>query len=434
MSKRSKTSRRPRVAWWAPLPPHHSGIADYSAELLPHLESYWEIDLFVDGLEVDPGLAERHRVVDVRETDPAPLHAGYDAVLYHIGNGPAHIYAYHALLRQPGLVVLHDVALTHLVAEITHGRGRTDLLFRELREQHGDEAAEELRRYVYLHEPAPWLVEPLRHPLNRRVLAAARAVLVHSRFAAEQVRAARPGLPVEVLEMHAPPPVAGATRADGPALVLCTAGYLTPAKRLESVLHALARLRGKVPFAYHVVGELAPGYRIAGLVRDLGLEEQVRLHGRVPGPTLDAFLSAADVCINLRHPTSGETSAMVLRVLAAGTPVVVSDEGWFSELPDDAVVKVASGPGEVEALAGAIESLAREPERRRALGAGARRYAQAHDPVSRASGYAAFVARHAGPAGTATERAAARALDSAAAELGFDAALAGGAALAGDLG
>jgi glycosyltransferase involved in cell wall biosynthesis len=184
-----------------------------------------------------------------------------------------------------------------------------------------------------------------------------------------------------------------------------------------------------------VVGAQAPGYRIAGLVRDLGLEEQVRIHGRVPGPTLDAYLAAADVCINLRHPTSGETSAMVLRVLGAGTPVIVSDEGWFSELPDDAVVKVPSGPDEAAALARAIADLARQPERRRALSEGARRLARSRDPASRAAGYAAFVARHRGPAPAAGTRiAAARALDAAAAELGFDAALAGAAGLAGELG
>lgn len=397
---RGVSGARPRVAWWSPLPPHHSGIADYSAELVPHLAAYWDIDLFVDGIEVVPELAERHRVVDVRETDPAPLHDDYDAVLYHIGNGPAHIYAYEALLRRPGLVVLHDVALTHLVADVTHGRGRTDLLYHEFRAQHGDAAAEALRRSVYLHEPAPWLVDPLRFPLNRRVLAAAQALLVHSHFAAAEIRRARPEARVEVVEHHvapAPPGVAVRSPAPGDPLVLCTAGYLTPAKRVESVLHALARLRGRVPFAYHVVGALAPGYRLTGVVRDLGLDEHVALHGRVDQRTLYAFLTAADVCVNLRQPTSGETSGIVQRALACGRPVIVTDAGWFAELPDDAVVKIPPGPDEVDALVAAIEALAGDPERRAALGRGARRYADERTPESRAALYARFVAAHANP-------------------------------------
>lgn len=429
------SAAKPRVAWWSPLPPHHSGVADYSAELLPHLGAHWEIDLFVDRTEVDASLSARHRLIDIREIDAASLHDDYDAVIYHIGNGPAHIYVYRALLQAPGLVVLHDVSLTHLVAEITHGRGRTDLLFREMREQHGDDAAEDLRRYVYLHEPAPWLVEPLRLPLNRRVIAAARAMIVHSEFAKNEVQPARPDLAIEVIEMHAPAPAVDvpAPRSGDPGLTLCTAGYLTPAKRLESVLRALADLRGRIPFRYHVVGEFAPAYGVAGLVRDLGLGDHVRLHGRVSPATLDAFLARADLCINLRHPTSGETSAMVMRALACGSPVVVSEGGWFAELPDDAVVKITAGDDEVKALAGVVEALERDPERLRKLAAGARRYARSRDPASRAECYAAFVAQHRTGASARAARALALPLANAARDLGFDADLVGAMEIAEDL-
>ena len=37
----------------------------------------------------------------------------------------------------------------------------------------------------------------------------------------------------------------------------------------------------------------------------------------------------------------GETSAVVIRALSVGTPLVVSDVGWFSELPDDVALKAA---------------------------------------------------------------------------------------------
>jgi len=35
-----------RVAWLSPLPPTRSGIADYSAEVLPHLAASYDIDLY----------------------------------------------------------------------------------------------------------------------------------------------------------------------------------------------------------------------------------------------------------------------------------------------------------------------------------------------------------------------------------------------------
>jgi glycosyltransferase involved in cell wall biosynthesis len=36
----------------------------------------------------------------------------------------------------------------------------------------------------------------------------------------------------------------------------------------------------------------------------------------------------------------GETSAAVIRALGVGKPCIVSDDAWFSELPDEAVIKV----------------------------------------------------------------------------------------------
>jgi glycosyltransferase involved in cell wall biosynthesis len=415
-------SARLRVAWWSPLPPDPSGIADYADELLPHLARFWDIALFADG-EVAPALADLHPVVDARDEEAAIARLpGYDAVLYHLGNNPAHLGAYRALQRHHGLVVLHDASLAHLVIHATHLAGRTDRLFAELRALHGDLAAEAVRRHFYLHEPAPWDVEPLRFPLLGRALGAARAVLVHSRFAAEQVRRAMPGLPVEVVEHHALPPpthVSFASTAPGAPVVFCTAGFLTPAKHIDLVLAALAKLRGRVAFRYRLVGTVAPGFPLYGQVRDHGLLDHVDLVGHVSKERLYAELAEADVCVNLRHPTSGETSGIVQRALAAGRPVVVSDVGWFSELPDACAVKVPAGEGEVRALAVRLEELARDPARRAAMSEAALAYAARLDPASRAAAYDAFVRREARSLAGSPERALDHALREAAAAIGL---------------
>ena len=38
----------------------------------------------------------------------------YDAVVYQMGNSPAHAYIYEALLKYPGVVVMHEFILHHL--------------------------------------------------------------------------------------------------------------------------------------------------------------------------------------------------------------------------------------------------------------------------------------------------------------------------------
>ena len=91
-----------RVAYYSPLPPERSGIADYSALLLPALGDLVEIAV-------------------VRRGRTRPVAA--DVALYHIGNDPeAHGWIVDALRRRPGVVVLHDFVLHHLVAGLTIGR------------------------------------------------------------------------------------------------------------------------------------------------------------------------------------------------------------------------------------------------------------------------------------------------------------------------
>jgi glycosyltransferase involved in cell wall biosynthesis len=91
----------------------------------------------------------------------------------------------------------------------------------------------------------------------------------------------------------------------------------------------------------------------------------------VPEERLWSLMAACDVLVNLRYPTMGETSGSVIRALSLGKPLLVSDVGWFSELPDDAVLKIPVDELEVPMLAAALGFAA---EHGRTLGANARAY------------------------------------------------------------
>jgi glycosyltransferase involved in cell wall biosynthesis len=86
-----------------------------------------------------------------------------------------------------------------------------------------------------------------------------------------------------------------------------------------------------------------------------------------------SLMAACDVLVNLRYPTMGETSGSVIRALSLGKPLVVSDVGWFSELPDDAVLKVPVDEYEVATLEAALGLAA---EHGAQLGAAARAYVE----------------------------------------------------------
>src|SRR5437870_5748374 len=98
-----------------------------------------------------------------------------------------------------------------------------------------------------------------------------------------------------------------------------------------------------------------------------------------------------------RAPTMGETSGSAIRTLSLGKPLVVSDVGWFSELPDEVALKVPiGGDAEVEALAYALALLA-EPGVSERMGEAARAYVRAEHDLERVAGqYAAALEEAAG--------------------------------------
>ena len=101
-----------RVALVSPMPPSKSGIADYSAALAAALAGH--VDLTVISSPRQP-------------FDPAH----FDAVVYQLGNNPYHAFVYELALRHPGVAVLHEPNLHHLVVDMTVGRGDWDAYLRE---------------------------------------------------------------------------------------------------------------------------------------------------------------------------------------------------------------------------------------------------------------------------------------------------------------
>jgi glycosyltransferase involved in cell wall biosynthesis len=145
---------------------------------------------------------------------------------------------------------------------------------------------------------------------------------------------------------------------------------------------------------YLIVGDWSTGAGdLPAQIAELGLTDAVLCTGRIPD--LMAFVSwiaTADVVVNLRAPTVGETSATALRALAAGRPLIVYDHGWYAELPDEICLKVA--PLDDEALLAAMLKLATDAELRDAMGQRGREYAtHAHAPERAAQTYVDFIQR-----------------------------------------
>jgi glycosyltransferase involved in cell wall biosynthesis len=170
-----------------------------------------------------------------------------------------------------------------------------------------------------------------------------------------------------------------ATDVSGEPLIGCF-GFLNMNKRIPQLLEAFAAFRRARPGARLLLaGAAGERFDVGRRLERLGLTEGVERLDYLPEERMWSLLAACDVVVNLRYPTMGETSGSVIRALSLGKPLVVSEVGWFSELPDDAVLKVPVDEHEVRVIEAALGVAA---DHAVSLGAAARAYEHALPAVA----------------------------------------------------
>ncbi len=378
-----------RLDYVSPLPPVRSGIADYSVDLLPHLAARCDLRVVqLPGQPVLPELLTRWPVVGAEE-----LGQGGRLPLYQMGNNYYHEAVYELALERPGILTLHDIVLHHFLIDRTLKRKDFAAYHAALGQEHGwigEAAALPLRWPGGSGDAVQFNL-----PAHRRLLVRQRGILTHSPWAAEGLHLEFPELRVRAIPMGVPLPAAVAADTgrefklrhglplDRP--LLGSFGFQTPMKRTDVVIKALA-LPALADVHLMVAGEVSPVFKLVETAREAGVVERVHFLGFLPFDEFEAAIAAADLCLNLRYPTAGETSASLLRILAMGRGAVVSDYGQAADLPPDAVVKIPLGEDEAGALAARTRALLSDPQRLQELGRRARDYIRReHDPAHAAT-------------------------------------------------
>lgn len=388
-----------RIAYYSPLPPQKSGIADYSAELLPQLAEQCEIELIVDeGVRPDAALAAHFPVHGQRALPGLLAQGRFDTVLYQLGNNrDYHAAIYRSLIDHPGVVVLHEYVIHHLVRDLTLFAGEPEAYVREMRYAYGRTGEAMARRCVATGVP----LDPWSYPLFERAVDASAGVIVHNHFTRDRVLASRPLARIATVPHHLSleglPEISGeearaALGIEPEAFVVATFGFLTASKRPEVLLRAFARLRQGVPHArLLIVGEVSPHFDFDRIFTP-ELRAGVRVTGRLEIDRFLLYMRACDVAVNLRHPTAGETSGTVIRLLGLGKPLIVNETGAFAEIPDGAAARVPLDDSEEEVLLAYLKALAADEPLRLGMGENARRHMAAHHSLAgSARGYADFL-------------------------------------------
>jgi glycosyltransferase involved in cell wall biosynthesis len=361
-----------RIAYFSPLPPQRSGIADYSFELLPDLGQLAEVTLFV----ADPALIDGRilKAYDVRSHKQFPTQRdSFDLALYHIGNSEYHDDISRLALEYPGVIVLHDFNLHHSVALRTIGKGDPWAFAREMGYEQGVVG---VRQALALK--SGFEASIVQSPLNRRLLDVSLGVIVHSQYVANLVRRQGYKGPMAVIPALINPIAGNSRRAQlnlpEDAVLFGSFGLVTKEKQIEKLLQSLQRLRIELPQAHYLlVGDSMPEIPVKETIKNLNLDEVVHVIGYVPELVdfID-WIHTSDVVVNLRNPTMGETSAIALRAMAAGKPLLVNDHGWYREIPSDAALKIA--PGSDDALLEALRLTGQSLSLRKRMGEAGLRY------------------------------------------------------------
>jgi glycosyltransferase involved in cell wall biosynthesis len=152
-------------------------------------------------------------------------------------------------------------------------------------------------------------------------------------------------------------------RADAPKALtgrLVVIGRLTPSKRVDHAVAALAELRRTHPEArLDVIGAGAERSRLEREVAARGLDGHVALHGRVSDEERDRLLAEADAVVGTSVREGWGLT--VTEAALAGTPAVVYDIPGFRDSVVDGRTGVVTRPNPRD-LADGVRRLLEDPE------------------------------------------------------------------------
>ena len=288
---------------WSPLAPSPSGIANYVETLIA--------PAFKDVTFVTKDPEER---AGRRAIAPGPEAWDAQNSLLQVGNNVYHDFILTRAQAGDAVVELHDLSLHHLHTELTLARkdfpGYLSIL-EGCEGEWGRRAAFQRSKGFY----TPRLDFYMR--TNRLVCERARAVIVHSRWAKYQIEMQGVETPIHVIPHYALPVEAShtslRTKAEARAalglhpdrFIMLSAGYVTPAKRIDWVLDAFEVLCNQGADVELVIAGACEMETITERVAGSRHAARIRITGYLNDVDFDTYTLAADALPLMRFPIGG---------------------------------------------------------------------------------------------------------------------------------
>jgi glycosyltransferase involved in cell wall biosynthesis len=355
--------QRPKLAYVSPFPPEKSGIADYSADLLPELSRYYEIDVIVaqDAIS-DQWVMANCSIHSIQWFVENFGH--FNRVVYHIGNSTFHQHMFELLKAIPGVVVLHDFYLSGLLAHMdTHGFA-PGCWEQELYNSHGYVALFDL---LHAKDTADVVY---KYPCSLSVIQSSLGVIVHSLNSIRLShrwygKGSNDWAVVPLMRNCQISMDKGIARKklgiDLNDFLVCSFGILGPTKLNQRLLQAWFKSRLARDDKCHLVfvGENPSdhyGQALLAMICHSPVVKNIHITGWTAKEVYHRYLAAADVGVQLRTLSRGETSAAVLDCMNYGLATIVNANGSMAFLEDKAVWKLPDEFSD-EQLVEALETL-----------------------------------------------------------------------------
>lgn len=399
-----------KIALLTPLHPLKTGIADYIEEMLPYIRKsfgdLYTIDIFIDHYTPsNEDTKTNHRILEMDDFEK--VHNDYDLSIYQMGNNNYHLKIYNYAMKYPGLLVMHDFAIHHLVAFVFLDQMKDDVAyFQAVQDNHGKEARDQAYQRAVDGKLGLWETDAITYPMNRTIIQQSKGVIVFSEYSKKRIIDYGDHIPVHRVYLHCSGKAQLITRNEtenarkilgirlqNKEILVCVFGFIGKAKRPYSILEATHQLINK---GYRIrlifVGQLQGDCKdFPEKIKKTGMKKNVSLTGFTSSEDFDRYVKAADICISLRYPTMGETSGVLMRALRYGKPSIVTNIGTFQEFPNDTVIKIGYENTEIEELSNALQRLIDHPEERQVLSNNGVKYAAQHlEPQLTADSFASF--------------------------------------------
>ena len=388
-------SKKPTLAYFSPLPPAKSGIAAYSSELLPYLSHYYDITLVVEQTHTtDQYHQQRFPIYSVQDFKNHSQE--FDRILYHFGNSFYHTYMWPLLKQYPGTVMLHDFFLSGLLSYEEIVNHKKSFWTEQLFKSHGYHALAQRFDQSELDNIKE------KYPCNYEILQNALGVIVHSHYAKKLAHTWYDIHPlyqwsvIPLLRKAVTTPKREEARKilgfSSDDLVICSFGLLNATKLNHMLLQAFLQSTIATQPNCHLVfvGENNSGQYALDLEKKINaskLKNRIKITGWTDDETFQYYLHSADIAIQLRTSSRGESSATVLDCMNYGIATIVNANGSMSELPNNALYMLDDN-FHIDMLVQALDTLGQNKRMREELGKKAEHFIRTyHDPSLCASQY-----------------------------------------------